>query len=154
MKFIGKLLLWIGGGALLYADLYPLSTNILAAFDSGNGLGMGVQEYLLAFSRPLFVFGVICAAGLPELKPRRKKTSRKPIEASSSARVGVASEKSPTVGVRLNTWLAEQGVDSRRKCDEKVFCGEVSVNGTVIIEPGHLVLDGDDVRVNGVKRGS
>ena len=107
---------------------------------------------------------------------RRKKTSRKPIggsgrgkttrskrqtrlaaatiEASSSARIGVAAEKSQTVGVRLNKWLAEQGVDSRHKCDEKVFCGEVSVNGTVIIEPGHLVLDGDDVRVNGVKIGS
>jgi hypothetical protein len=73
MKFIGKLLLWIGGGALLYTDLYPLAIDIIAAFDSGNGLGMGVQEYLLAFSRPLFVFGVICAAGLPELKPRSKK---------------------------------------------------------------------------------
>ena len=137
---------------MLCSDLYPLARNIFAAVGSGDGLGMGAQEYLLAFSRPVFVFGVICAAGLPELKPRRKKTSRQPIEASSSARV--ASEKSPTVGVRLNKWLAEQGVDSRRKCDEKVFCSEVSVNGTVIIEPGHLVLDGDDVRVNGVKIGS
>jgi hypothetical protein len=73
MKFIGKLLLWIGGGAMLCSDLYPLTRNILAAFDSGNGLGMGVQEYLLAFSRPVFVFGVICAAGLPELKSRAKK---------------------------------------------------------------------------------
>ena len=73
MKFIGKLLLWIGGGALLYTDLYPLAMDIIAAFDSGNGLGMGVQEYLLAFSRPVFVFGVICAAGLPELKSRAKK---------------------------------------------------------------------------------
>ena len=58
---------------MLCSDLYPLTTNILAAFDSGNGLGMGVQEYLLAFSRPVFVFGVICAAGLPELKSRSKK---------------------------------------------------------------------------------
>ena len=104
---------------------------------------------------------------------RRKKTSRKPIggsgrgkptrskrqtrlaaatiEASSSARVGVASEKAEGAGVRLNKWLAEQGVDSRRKCDEKVFGGEVSVNGTIIMEPGHRVLDGDDVRVDGVK---
>jgi hypothetical protein len=73
MKFIGKLLLWIGGGALLYTDLYPLAIDIIAAFDSGNGLGMGVQEYLLAFSHPVFVFGVICAAGLPELKSRAKK---------------------------------------------------------------------------------
>ncbi|MAU93910.1 MAG: hypothetical protein CMJ93_06860 [Planctomycetes bacterium] len=73
MKFIGKLLLWIGGGALLYTDLYPLVIDIIAAFDSDDGLGMGVEEYLFEFSRPVFVFGVICAAGLPELKPRAKK---------------------------------------------------------------------------------
>jgi hypothetical protein len=73
MKFIGKLLLWIGGGALLYTDLKPLINDIIDAFDSGLGLGMGVEEYLLAFSRPVFVFGVICAAGLPELKARAKK---------------------------------------------------------------------------------
>ena len=74
MKFIGKLLLWIGGGALLYTDLYPIARDIFAAVVSGDGLGMSVPAYLLKFSRPLFVFGVICAAGLPELKPRSKKT--------------------------------------------------------------------------------
>ena len=83
MKFIGKLLLWIGGGALLYTDLYPLSRDIIAAFDSGNGLGMGVQEYLLAFSRPVFVFGVICAAGLPELKSRSKKSKPNSVKKGS-----------------------------------------------------------------------
>ena len=83
MKFIGKLLLWIGGGALLYTDLYPLAIDIIAAFDSGNGLGMGVQEYLLAFSRPVFVLGVICAAGLPELKPRAKKPAPNDVKKGS-----------------------------------------------------------------------
>jgi len=73
MKFIGKLLLWIGGGALLYIDLDPLLRQIIAAFDSGEGLGLSLEKYLFAFSRPLFVFGVICAAGLPELKSRSKK---------------------------------------------------------------------------------
>ena len=70
MKFIGKLLLWIGGGALLYIDLDPLLRHIIAAFDSGEGLPFSLEEYLFAFSRPLFVFGVICAAGLPESKSR------------------------------------------------------------------------------------
>lgn len=83
MKFIGKLLLWIGGGALLYTDLHPLVIDIIAAFDSGNGLGMGVQEYLLAFSRPVFVFGVICAAGLPELRPRAKKPTASSVKKGS-----------------------------------------------------------------------
>lgn len=53
--------------------------------------------------------------------------------------------------MRLNKWLAEQGVDSRRKCDEKIFGGEVSVNGTIVSEPGYRVMEGDDVRVDDVK---
>ena len=68
---------------MLYTDLYPLAIDIIAAFDSGNGLGMGVQEYLLAFSRPVFVFGVICAAGLPELKPRAKKPTPNDVKKGS-----------------------------------------------------------------------
>jgi hypothetical protein len=58
---------------LLYIDLDPLLRQIIAAFDSGEGLGLSLEEDLFAFSRPLFVFGVICAAGLPELKSRSKK---------------------------------------------------------------------------------
>ena len=106
---------------------------------------------------------------------RRKKPSRKPspgagrgkttrtkrqqrlaaatIESSSSARQGVKADEAGAgaVGVRLNKWLAEQGVDSRRKCDEKIFGGEVSVNGRVVSEPGYRVQQGDEVRVDGVK---
>ncbi|MFT7516758.1 MAG: hypothetical protein ACI84O_000543 [Myxococcota bacterium] len=78
MKFIGKLLMWIGGFALLYTDLNPIIRDIIHAFDDGSGLGMSIQDYLRQFSRPLFVFGVICAAGLPEIKPRSKKSKPKP----------------------------------------------------------------------------
>ena len=60
-------------------------------------------------------------------------------------------DNSSKEGVRLNKWLAGQGVASRRKCDDIIFEGSVTVNGEVIISPGHRVLRGDDVRVNDEK---
>jgi 23S rRNA pseudouridine2605 synthase len=50
--------------------------------------------------------------------------------------------------MRLNAYLARAGVASRRKADELIKSGRVTVNG----EPGQLntfVADGDDVRVDG-----
>ncbi|MBC8370495.1 MAG: hypothetical protein H8E25_10885 [Planctomycetes bacterium] len=85
MKFIGKLLMWIGGSALLYIDLIPISKDIFQAFESGSGLGMSIEGYLLSFSRSVFVFGVICAAGLPELKSRNKKSKPKPSNAKKGS---------------------------------------------------------------------
>ncbi len=51
--------------------------------------------------------------------------------------------------MRLNRWLAEQGIDSRRKCDALVFEGAVSINGETVIAPGTRVRETDEVRVNG-----
>src|SRR4051812_50225268 len=50
--------------------------------------------------------------------------------------------------MRLNAWLARAGVASRRKADELIKAGRVTVNG----EPGQLntfVESRDDVRVDG-----
>jgi pseudouridine synthase len=50
--------------------------------------------------------------------------------------------------MRLNAWLARAGVASRRKADELIKAGRVTVNG----EPGQLntfVQSGDDVRLDG-----
>jgi 23S rRNA pseudouridine2605 synthase len=42
-------------------------------------------------------------------------------------------------GERLNRALALAGVASRRKADELIFAGRVTVNGAVVIEPGRRV---------------
>jgi 16S rRNA uridine-516 pseudouridylate synthase and related pseudouridylate synthases len=50
--------------------------------------------------------------------------------------------------MRLNAWLARAGVASRRKADELIKAGRVTVNG----EPGQLntfVQAHDDVRLDG-----
>lgn len=53
-------------------------------------------------------------------------------------------------GSRLARLLAQRGVASRRKADELVREGSVTVNGQVVTEPGTLVdPDKDHVRVDG-----
>ncbi len=54
-------------------------------------------------------------------------------------------------GLRLNKVLAEAGIASRRKADELIFSGTVSVDGLVETNPGRRVdLARERVAVNGV----
>ncbi len=50
--------------------------------------------------------------------------------------------------VRLNKFLADCGVGSRRECDRLIADGAVQVNGKRV-QPGTLVEDSDKVTVNG-----
>lgn len=52
----------------------------------------------------------------------------------------------PTVPVRLNKFLANAGVCSRREADEFIQAGVVSVNGKVVTELGTKVMRTDDVK--------
>lgn len=52
-------------------------------------------------------------------------------------------------GTRLNKYVANAGVCSRRKADELIQNGEVKVNGEVIVQMGYKVKDGDKVEYNG-----
>ena len=49
-------------------------------------------------------------------------------------------------GTRLNKYVAHSGIAARRKCDEYIKAGLVKVNGKVILEPGHRVMEGDEVQ--------
>ncbi len=51
--------------------------------------------------------------------------------------------------MRLNKYIAQAGVASRRKADEMTQAGNVKVNGVVIKEMGYDVKPGDLVEVNG-----
>ena len=51
--------------------------------------------------------------------------------------------------MRLNKYIAQAGICSRRKADELISCGNVKVNGAVVRELGVQVEDGDTVTVNG-----
>jgi 23S rRNA pseudouridine2605 synthase len=56
--------------------------------------------------------------------------------------------------VRLAKFLAHGGVASRRKAEEIIGKGLVTVGGEVVVDPARDVDAGDDVRVNGSPVGS
>ena len=51
--------------------------------------------------------------------------------------------------MRLNKYIAQAGVCSRRKADELIANGNVKINGAVVTEMGAQVEEGDKVVVNG-----
>jgi 23S rRNA pseudouridine2605 synthase len=52
-------------------------------------------------------------------------------------------------GTRLNKYIAQAGVASRRRADELIAYGKVRVNGKVVRELGTIVMPGDKVDVSG-----
>lgn len=51
--------------------------------------------------------------------------------------------------IRLQKYMADCGVDSRRKCEQIILGGKVKVNGKTVTELGVKVTDNDKVEVNG-----
>lgn len=51
--------------------------------------------------------------------------------------------------MRLNKYIAQAGIASRRKADELIASGNVKINGLVVRELGTDVKEGDVVEVNG-----
>ena len=51
--------------------------------------------------------------------------------------------------IRLNRFIANAGICSRREADTYIAAGSVSVNGTVVTEMGYKVKPGDEVRFDG-----
>jgi 23S rRNA pseudouridine2605 synthase len=54
-------------------------------------------------------------------------------------------------GIRLNKFIANSGICSRRKADELIANGLVKVNGKVVLEMGFRVKREDQVEYNGKK---
>ncbi len=60
------------------------------------------------------------------------------------------SEKSDN-GIRLNRYIANAGICSRREADKHIEAGEITVNGKIVTEMGTLVSKFDDVQYLGKK---
>ena len=67
-----------------------------------------------------------------------------PLKKNSSSPV-----KSKSDEIRLNKYIANSGMCSRREADEHIAIGLVTVNGKVITEMGYKVKTDDDVRYDG-----
>lgn len=80
----------------------------------------------------------------PDYDPNAKYSQKKRIEYKEA-------NIDPTVPVRLNKYLADAGICSRREADEFIQAGVVSVNGQVVTELGTKVLRTDDIRFHDQK---
>ncbi|MDV7187642.1 pseudouridine synthase [Lutibacter sp. TH_r2] len=70
----------------------------------------------------------------PEATKKSKQTSKTP------------SKTQPTEGIRLNKYIANAGICSRREADVFIAAGSATVNGKVVTEMGYKVQEIDEVR--------
>ncbi len=80
----------------------------------------------------------------PDYDPNAKYSLKKRIEYKET-------NVDPTVPVRLNKFLANAGICSRREADEFIQAGVVSVNGQVVTELGTKVLRTDEIKFHDQK---
>jgi len=71
---------------------------------------------------------------------RRDKPSQKPKQASSNPEID---------GIRLNKYIANAGICSRREADVFIAAGNATVNGKIVTEMGYKVKLTDEVRFDG-----
>lgn len=75
---------------------------------------------------------------------KRRFSNNKPPAKKSSPRV-----KSNPDEIRLNKYIANSGICSRREADMHISIGSVTVNGKVVTEMGYKVKLNDEVRFDG-----
>ncbi|MHC4551417.1 MAG: pseudouridine synthase [Planctomycetota bacterium] len=85
-----------------------------------------------------------------------KRTARKTTARKTSVRKGSPKRSVHTEShggkQRLQKILASAGIDSRRKCEELILEGSVTVNGEMVNElPAFADSEKDDIRVDGVR---
>ena len=89
----------------------------------------------------------------PSNKGKRPSSTGRPARRPARPRAQEQAPKSKPAGdpnlVRLNKYLSNAGVASRREADNLIKAGVVEVNGVVVTEMGHKVKPMDEVRFNG-----
>lgn len=80
-------------------------------------------------------------------KPLSKRNANPGIKGKVSQQKSV--KKSNTNTIRLNKYISNSGVCSRRVADENIAIGLVTVNGKVVVEMGYQVNPSDEVKFDG-----
>jgi 23S rRNA pseudouridine2605 synthase len=82
-----------------------------------------------------------------DLKKGRKSYSKK-IDRIGKGKKYTPSKQTEDSSIRLNKYISNSGICSRREADQLIIEGLVQVNGVVITELGHKVQPGDSVKYN------
>ena len=78
--------------------------------------------------------------------PKREHASK---QTAGSNKKGAKKATSKQEGIRLNKYISNSGICSRREADMYIATGQVVINGKVINEMGYRVLPGDEVKFDG-----
>lgn len=89
------------------------------------------------------------AASFRQAAQEELRAWRRPARRQTSSVALPAQDETPLSDRRLNKVIAEAGYCSRRKADELIFAGRVSVNGEVETHAGRRVSPDDCVSVDG-----
>ncbi|TMM32098.1 rRNA pseudouridine synthase [Polaribacter aestuariivivens] len=82
------------------------------------------------------------------LSRKRKPLDRKPIK-KTTPKTNSVSKKDESSGIRLNKYIANSGICSRREADTYIEHGSVEVNGKLVTEMGYKVQPDDVVKFDG-----
>jgi len=79
-------------------------------------------------------------------KPEKKYQKSRFNKTGGPARPVKSSAEQTQGGVRLNRFIANAGICSRREADELIVAGVISINGKIVTELGTKVQSGDEVK--------
>ena len=79
----------------------------------------------------------------------KQKTTRGGYQKQAKPKQATPQKKKDDGTMRLNKYIANAGICSRREADMYISIGNVTVNGKVVNEMGYKVQLGDDVRFDG-----
>jgi 23S rRNA pseudouridine2605 synthase len=81
--------------------------------------------------------------------PHKSSYKKSPLKAAPSIPKNIPKKRSLSDGMRLNRFIANSGVCSRREADTFITAGMVTINGKPVTELGVRVKPGDEVRFDG-----
>ncbi len=77
--------------------------------------------------------------------------ARKPMQRTKKKAVKEQSKTADDGTIRLNKYISNSGMCSRREADMHISIGSITVNGKVIVEMGYKVKPEDEVRFDGAR---
>ncbi|MGV0845811.1 pseudouridine synthase [Empedobacter falsenii] len=118
----------------------------------GNNRGKGGARGNSS-SKPSLGKGKPTFGGKPSEEGKKSFGPKKPFNKSGEKPFVKRLKKAPVDDgtIRLNKYVANAGIASRREADELIKTGIVTVNGQVITEMGYKVQPDDEVRFDGRK---
>ena len=132
--------------SIVVTDSVLITTTVLIVLASYGGSSYGGSSYGDRPQRPRFNpdggrggYGRPQQRRTPDYDPNAKYSRKKQIEYKEQF-------TDPNEPIRLNKFLANAGVCSRREADEFITAGVVSVNGVVVTELGTKIKRADEVK--------